>query len=200
VQAVVYPKTDDEGNEVENGCLDSEIAVWNVDENAETEINSVAALSEPPEVEDIFTVEESEDEYLFKLSDDDDRKLAVQIMITDENDELKEIRYEVTDFSLPKEAFSYVQDEVTVTQIVQVRFAELSDSGISEWTVWYELQSDGMLTEKEDVGIQTEELSIEEAVELWQNRTDEIRREAAEEVVNNASETDADEDDENDEE
>lgn len=203
VQAVIYPKTDDDGNVIESGCMDSEIAVWNVDEAADTDIESFGTLPEAPVMDDGLNVEESEDEYLFKLSDDDDRKLAVQILVTDENDELKEIRYEVTDFSLSKDTFSYVQDEVTVTQIVQVRFAELSDSGISEWTVWYELQTDGTLTEKEDVPVNADEFTVQDAEEIWQNKTeeendeekndenDEEKNEAEESAVSNASESDA---------
>jgi hypothetical protein len=82
---------------------------------------------------------------------------------------------------------------VTVVNKVQIRFAGITDSGISTWSVWYALANDGTLTRVEKVEVQADELSAEMLFEMWNNQSGDTEEKTAGEAQGSITEIPADE-------
>jgi hypothetical protein len=196
VQAVVYDKTDDEGNVLEPAYMASRTAVWNVDEKGETKTEYVDEKAAAPVMDD-YTFDVAENEtgtaYNFGYKSDESRRLVAQILVTDETGNLLEYTYASGAFTMKKESFSYVQDDVTVVNKVQIRFAGITDSGISTWSVWYALAENGTLTEVKEFEVQADELSAEMLFEMWNNQSGDTEEKTAGEAQGSITEIPADE-------
>jgi hypothetical protein len=161
VQAVVYDKT---------GYINSKIGVWSEKAN-----NTVDAKSVAPTISTKLTVDGTDNnnyKFTYGAGGEDGTKLVSQILVTDASDKLIEVRYNIGEFTIPKTSFTYTQSDTTVERKVQIRFAKITDSGISEWTSWYELANDGTLAKEEKVMVSADAITAETMSEIWENQSD----------------------------
>jgi hypothetical protein len=175
VQAVVYPKTDADGNVLESGYISSRMDIWSADlSSGSTSQKTVDAKVAAPTIGNALNCEDAGNDYKFtyNISGEDGTKLVSQILVTDASDKLIEVRYNSAEFTIPKTSFTYTQSDTTVERKVQIRFAKITDSGISEWTSWYELANDGTLTKEKKVMVSADAITAETMSEIWENQSD----------------------------
>jgi hypothetical protein len=175
VQAVVYPKTDADGNVLESGYISSRMDIWSADlSSGSTSQKTVDAKVAAPTIGNALNCEDAGNDYKFtyNISGEDGTKLVSQILVTDASDKLIEVRYNSGAFTIPNDRFSYTKDNTKIERKVQIRFAKITDSGISEWTSRYELANDGTLTKEEKAMVSADAITAETMSEIWKNQSD----------------------------
>jgi prepilin-type N-terminal cleavage/methylation domain-containing protein len=167
VQAVVYDRTDADGNVIENRYINSKADNWTVNPDGSSRIETLEQIQDAPTVEASFTAAEVGEDYQFAVSNP---ALVAQMLVTDSNGNLLKIDYldiqtdqthQISYFIIPKSDFNNGNQ-------ICIRLAAITGQNVSAWTGTYILAQNGTLTAVPETAINAAALEVSAARLEWQ--------------------------------